>query len=48
MCRSPDIVKVIKSRRLRWADHIDRTEGGRTAFKILRGTPTGNGVHPAS
>ena len=35
------IVRVIKSRRLRWADHVARMEEGRSAFKILTGTPTG-------
>ena len=38
---SPNIVKVIKSRRLRWADHVARMEEGRSAFKILSGKPTG-------
>jgi hypothetical protein len=28
---------VIKSRRLRWADHVARMEKGRSAFKILTG-----------
>ena len=32
---------VIKSRRLRWAEHVARMEEGRSAFKILTGTPTG-------
>ena len=41
MYRSPNIVKVIKSRRLRWAGHVVRMEEGRSAFKILTGTPTG-------
>ena len=37
-----NIVRVIKSRRLRWADHVARMEQGRGgAFKILTGTPTG-------
>ena len=36
--RSPNIVRVIKSRRLRWADHVARMEKGR---KISTGTPTG-------
>ena len=40
--RSPNIFRVIKSRRLRWAGHIVRMEGGRSAFKILTGTTTGN------
>ena len=38
---SPNIVKVIKSRRLRWAGHIARMEEGRSAFKMLTGKPTG-------
>ena len=33
--RSPNIVRIIKSRRLRWAGHVARMEGGRSAFKIL-------------
>ena len=39
--RSPDIVRVIKSRRLRWVGHVVRMEVGRSAFKILTGKPTG-------
>ena len=41
--RSPNTVRVIKSRRLRWAGHVVRMEEGRSAFKILTGKPTGNG-----
>ena len=41
MYRSPSIVRVIKSRRLRWARHVARMEKGRSAFKILTGKPTG-------
>ena len=41
MYRSPNIVRVIKSRRLRWAGHVFRMEEGRSAFKILTGKPTG-------
>ena len=33
--RSPNIVRVIKSRRLRWAGHVARMEKGRNAFKML-------------
>ena len=33
---------MIKSRRLIWAGHIARMEEGRSAFKILTGTATGN------
>ena len=32
---------MIKSRRLRWAGHVARTEEGRSAFKILTDKPTG-------
>ena len=39
--RSPHIVRVIQSRRLRWAGHVARMEEGRSAFKILTGKPTG-------
>ena len=41
MYRSPNIVRVIKSRRLRWAGHVARMEEGRSAFKLLTGKPTG-------
>ena len=32
---SHNIVRVIKSRRLRWAGHVAKREEGRSAFKIL-------------
>ena len=32
---------VIKSRRLTKAGHVARIEGGRSAFKMLTGKPTG-------
>ena len=38
---SPNIVRVIKSRRLRWAGHVARVEEGRSAFKIVTGNPSG-------
>ena len=41
MYRSSNIVRVIKSRRLRWAGHVARMEEGRSVFKILTGKPTG-------
>ena len=34
-------VRVIKTRRLRWAGHVARMEEGRNSLKILTGTPTG-------
>ena len=38
---SPNRVRVIKSRRLRWTGHVARMEEGRRASKILTDTPTG-------
>ena len=40
MCTVHLIVRMIKSRRLRWVGHVARMEEGRSAFKILTGTPT--------
>ena len=34
---SPNIVRMIKSRRLRWAGHEARMEEDRSSFKILTG-----------
>ena len=39
--RSTNIMRLMKSRRLRWAGHVARMEGGRSAFKILTGKPSG-------
>ena len=41
MYHSPNIVSVIKSRRLRWAGHVAKMEEGNCAFKILISKPTG-------
>ena len=41
LCRSPNLVRMIKSRRLRWAGHVARMEEGRSAYKILTNKPTG-------
>jgi hypothetical protein len=38
---SPNIVRMIKSRRLRSASHLARMEDGKSAFKISTGTPSG-------
>ena len=35
------MVRVIKSKRWRWAGHVARMEEGRSAFKIVSGKPTG-------
>jgi hypothetical protein len=36
---SPYIIRVIKSRRMRWAEHVTRMENMRNAHKILVGKP---------
>ena len=41
MYLSYNIVKVIKSRRLRWTGYVAGMEDGRSALKILRGNPSG-------
>ena len=41
LCRSPNIVRVIKYRRLRCAGHVARMEEGKSVFKILTGKCTG-------
>ena len=38
--RSPNMFRVIKYGRLRWAGHVARMEESRSAFKILTGKPT--------
>ena len=37
---SPNIVTVIKSRKIRWAGQVARIEEGKRSFKILIGKPT--------
>ena len=41
MYHSPNIVRVIKPRTLRWAEHVARMAEGRSAFKVLTGKPIG-------
>jgi hypothetical protein len=36
---SPNIVRVIKSRRMRWARHVARTGEGRGVYRVLVGRP---------
>ena len=38
---SPNIVRVIKSGRMRWAGHVARMEVGRVVHKVLVGKPEG-------
>jgi hypothetical protein len=38
---SPNIIRVIKSRRMRWMGHVARMGEGRVAYRILVGRPEG-------
>jgi hypothetical protein len=38
---SPNIIRVIKSRRLRWAGHVARMGEGRGVYRVLVGRPEG-------
>jgi hypothetical protein len=38
---SPNIVTVIKSRRMRWARHVARMGEGRGVYRVLVGRPEG-------
>jgi transcription termination factor 2 len=38
---SPNVVRVIKSRRMRWAGHVARMEERRCVYKVLVGRPEG-------
>jgi hypothetical protein len=38
---SPDIVRVIKSRRMRWAGNVARMGEGRVVYRVLIGRPEG-------
>jgi hypothetical protein len=45
---SPDIVRVNKSRRMRWAGHVARMGDGRGVYRVLVGRPEGKrplGIH---
>ena len=39
---SPNIVPVIKSRRMRWAGNVARMGEGRGLYRVLVGKPEGN------
>jgi hypothetical protein len=41
LCSSAKIVRVIKSRRMRWAGHAARMGNGRGANRVLVGRPEG-------
>jgi hypothetical protein len=38
---SPNVVRVIKSRGVRWAGHIARMGDGRSVYRVLVGRPQG-------
>jgi len=38
---SPNIVRVIKSRRMRWAGHVARMLESRVVYRVLMGKPEG-------
>jgi hypothetical protein len=38
---SPSIIRMIKSRRMRWASHVTRMRTKRNAYRILVGKPEG-------
>jgi hypothetical protein len=37
----PNIVRVVKSRRMRWAGHVARMVEGRVVHRVLVGDPEG-------
>jgi hypothetical protein len=38
---SPDIVRLIKSRRMRWMEHVAHMGEGRNVYRVLVGKPEG-------
>ena len=38
---SPNIVRVIKSRRIRWVEHVARMGERRSVYRVLVGKPDG-------
>jgi hypothetical protein len=41
LCPSPNIIRLIKSRRMRWVGHVARIGEKRNAYRILVGKPEG-------
>jgi hypothetical protein len=39
LCSSPNIIRLIKSRRMRWAGHVAHMEERRDAYKVFVGKP---------
>jgi hypothetical protein len=38
---SPSIIRIIRSRRMRWAGHVEQMGNKRTTYRLLVGTPEG-------
>jgi hypothetical protein len=38
---SPSVIRMIKSRKMRWAGHVARMKGKMNAYRILVGKPVG-------
>jgi hypothetical protein len=38
---SPSIIRIIKSRRMRWAGHVERIGEKKNAYRLLVGKPEG-------
>jgi hypothetical protein len=43
MYSSPSIIRIIKSRRIRWAGHVARMGEKRNVYRLLVGEPEGKG-----
>ena len=41
VCSLPNFVRVVKSRRMRWAGHVELTGEGRGVRRVLVGKPEG-------
>jgi hypothetical protein len=41
LCSSPSIIRIIKSRRMRWAGHVARMVEKRNGYRLLVGKPEG-------
>jgi hypothetical protein len=41
LCSSPSIIRIIKSRRMRWAGHMARMGETRNVYRLLVGKPEG-------
>jgi hypothetical protein len=40
LCFSPSIIRIIKSRMMRWAGHLERMGEKRNVYRLLVGNPT--------